>query len=267
MPSADCKMQRKGFTLVELLVVIGIIAVLIAILMPALVRARMAANLVKCQSNFRQVYNALCFYANESNGVLPRASDVDVGVTGTFEQTFVRISELLGSKISDATVDPLHPALVCVEADANGTLVWAPNMLRTIQFHPRGFPGYDQARAMPQEYPQRKLSSIRNSAEKVAFYEGPQIGIWNMCPEPASIFLDGWRWNWGHMYADPPADGDMSRWNQPADTGLNRDQGWWICSMRFRHMKNTAGPVAFFDGHVESRRKGETKVKEICISR
>jgi prepilin-type N-terminal cleavage/methylation domain-containing protein/prepilin-type processing-associated H-X9-DG protein len=258
---------RRAFTLVELLVVIGIIAVLIAILMPALTRARMSANLVKCQSNFRQVYSALTTYVNENKGVLPRSCDVAGGPSGTFAQTFVQITELLGSKVSDETVDPLHPALTCVEAGTDGTLVWAPNLIRTIQFHPRAFPGYDQAKQAPLEYPQRKLSSIRNSAEKVAFYEGPQIPVWNMCPEPESIFLDGWRWSWGHKYCDPPADGDMSRWDEPIDSGLNRDDGWWVCSMRFRHMKNTTTPVAFFDGHVESRRKGEVKVKEICISR
>ena len=259
--------RRRGFTLVELLVVIGIIAVLIAVLMPALTRARASANLVKCQANFRQIYAALSIYVNENHGYLPRSSDVDRGATGTYEQTFVRITELLGNKVSDPAVDPLHPVLTCVEASTDGTLVWAPNVLRTIQFHPRAFPGYDQALQMPQEYPQRKLASIRYAAEKVAFYEGPQIPVWNMCPEPESIFLDGWRWSWGHMYADPPADGNYSRWNQPIETGLNRDDGWWVCSMRFRHMKQTTTPVAFFDGHVESRRKGEVKVKEICISR
>jgi prepilin-type N-terminal cleavage/methylation domain-containing protein/prepilin-type processing-associated H-X9-DG protein len=260
---------RRAFTLVELLVVIGIIAVLIAILMPALARVRMSASLVRCQSNFRQVYSALSSYVNENKGFLPRCSDPDRGVTGTFEQTFVRITELLGSKVSDATTDPLHPVMTCGEASqaGDGTLVWAPNMLRTIQFHPRAFPGYDQAAQMSGEYPQRKLASIRNSADKIAFYEGPQIPIWNMCPEPESIFLDGWRWSWGHQYADPPADGDYSRWEQPIETGLNRDDGWWVCSMRFRHMKQTTTPVAFFDGHVESRRIGEVKVKEICISR
>jgi prepilin-type processing-associated H-X9-DG protein len=59
----------------------------------------------------------------------------------------------------------------------------------------------------------------------------------------------------------------MSRWNASIDAGRNRDDGWWVCSMRFRHMKNTTTPVAFFDGHVEARRVGEVKVQDICINK
>ena len=260
--------SRRAFTLVELLVVIGIIAVLISVLMPALARARASANLVKCQSNFRQVYTALTYYVNENKGMLPRSSGPSFGLTGTNAETIIRITQLLGGVFENETSDPLSPVLTCVEASKDGTLVWAPHLIRTIQFHPRAFPGYDQLAQLPQEYPQRKLSSIARSSEKVMFYEGAQISTWNMCPEPESIYLDGWRWNWGHMYVDPPADGNLTRWDQPADLGRNRDDSvWWVCSMRFRHMNNKTGPVAFFDGHVEVRRPGEIKVREICINR
>jgi prepilin-type N-terminal cleavage/methylation domain-containing protein len=60
-----------GFTLVEVLVVIGIIALLISILLPTLGRAREAALKVRCTSNLRQIHNALQLYANANRGFLP----------------------------------------------------------------------------------------------------------------------------------------------------------------------------------------------------
>jgi prepilin-type N-terminal cleavage/methylation domain-containing protein len=62
------KKRRQAFTLVELLVVIGIIALLISILLPALNRARDAAQTVQCMSNLRQVATALELYAVQNNG-------------------------------------------------------------------------------------------------------------------------------------------------------------------------------------------------------
>src|SRR6476620_9325305 len=63
--------QRAAFTLVELLVVIGIIAILIAILLPTLNRARESAKRTQCLSNLRQLHTALVLYAQTNKDAVP----------------------------------------------------------------------------------------------------------------------------------------------------------------------------------------------------
>lgn len=80
--------KRQGFTLVELLVVIGIIGLLISILLPALNKARAQATRVKCESNMRSLMQAVAMYEGENKTCLPYCNWGDPGQTSTTDYAY-----------------------------------------------------------------------------------------------------------------------------------------------------------------------------------
>jgi prepilin-type N-terminal cleavage/methylation domain-containing protein/prepilin-type processing-associated H-X9-DG protein len=100
---------RSAFTLIELLVVISIIVLLIAILLPALSKARESGQATQCLANLRQTGIAMHTYAADHNGFLPPRTTQTPYVSGTYRWTTCLV---LGNYLNPA-VDDMPHTLVC----------------------------------------------------------------------------------------------------------------------------------------------------------
>lgn len=107
---------HRGFTLVELLVVIGIIALLISILLPSLGRARETANRVKCSANLRGVGQGIANYVASNGGVLPASYTYVGNPDGTPNylptRGYVHWSSYLELDRSPARFDTARPGIL-----------------------------------------------------------------------------------------------------------------------------------------------------------
>ena len=88
----EAQLQPKGFTLIELLVVIAIIAVLAAMLLPALSKAKQSANKIACVNNLRQWGFAVNLYAGDCNGYFPDLDSTHPNGAGAKDLAWVPVS-------------------------------------------------------------------------------------------------------------------------------------------------------------------------------
>jgi type II secretory pathway pseudopilin PulG len=112
---------RRAFSLVELLVVIGIIILLIGLLMPVLAKARAQANYIKCQSNLRGIGQAMVIYANSYRSwMFPPDAGLDVPIN---QRWFLPVLNVKPPR--DPTSDDPHdwtpPIMLCPADDPEPT--------------------------------------------------------------------------------------------------------------------------------------------------
>lgn len=272
--------RAAGFTLVELLVVIGIIAILISLLLPALNRARQQAVMIDCQSRMRQIGTAIHQYASANRGLLPPTAWEDGPVSDFWEQTSYQItgtlSTILGTK--GAEIRKLNPVFHDrdVASDINS---WGSKAMNYYNFNMALFVSrktpwaYNKLPADKQLRPLTRIVRVKNAPQVVAAWDGGPI------IQGASGV--GWGGHAHYMIADMTDTLAGTLWYS---TNFNRnDAGYNGLADRivqrhdrqiphkagqvdFRHLRSTSANVLMLDGHVELRKFGDLRMRDFSFA-
>jgi prepilin-type N-terminal cleavage/methylation domain-containing protein/prepilin-type processing-associated H-X9-DG protein len=185
MLSCNNARTKRAFTLVELLVVIGIIAVLISVLLPSLSKARRDANRAKCLANLRSMQVAQALYAAENRGYLIQAGMGHGGMHANEELTWFNVLERYGSnKLLPRCPADDSPFWIEPLVTANGETFrrtsYGINDFLDRNLCPWG-PGFS---TVPAGGLYVKISQVRRSSVTIQFLEMAQVGEFATADHP-----------------------------------------------------------------------------------
>jgi prepilin-type N-terminal cleavage/methylation domain-containing protein/prepilin-type processing-associated H-X9-DG protein len=220
--------RRGGFTLIELLVVITIIAILAAMLLPALARSKATARRVNCVSNLHQMGLAAQVYLGDHNNSFPPAYyySVENGVTVSHAWDLTTIMGPTNQVIPGVLWEGQGAHKVQQCPSFTGGANWSADPHTGYNYN-TSFIGHGQFESIPEP---ARASAVRKPGATALFGDGEYSGGANK-----------------FMRAPWPNSGDQSF------------SGRWAGTQGFRHQKRSN--IAFCDGHAESWRDRFTENK------